>query len=83
MAKLEYSTNSKFNKEASRITFEINDDLTIYEFRINCIRMAAAMGYADGSIKSAFGNNYTDDIETEFNDFIASIVSGSDIPTLV
>lgn len=41
--------------EPSKIEFEF-DSPNIDEFKINCIRMAFALGYHPTSIESAFGN---------------------------
>lgn len=59
MAKLIYklteSASLQYYKEANEITFDIDDGLTIDEFKIVCMRMAAAMGYSPKSITSSFG----------------------------
>lgn len=62
MAKLIYKVTEpdtlKFSKEANEIVFDIDDGLTIDEFKVVCIRMAAAMGYSGNSIKKSFGEIY-------------------------
>jgi hypothetical protein len=77
MGKLEYSTDSKYNKEAKKISFEFTDDIDIFQFKTICVRMASAMGYTDGSIKSAFGKEYDGDIEKEFKELLDTVLSGS------
>jgi hypothetical protein len=42
-------------REAKEIQFEVPDDMNINEFKVVCIRMAAAMGYHHKSITKAFG----------------------------
>ena len=44
------------NREASKIELEVPDDMDIFEFKIACIRMAAAMGYTESTIEKGFGN---------------------------
>lgn len=77
MGRLEYSTDNKYNKEAKRISFEFNDDIDIFQFKTICVRMASAMGYTDKSIKSAFGKEYSGDIEKEFKELLDTVLSGS------
>jgi hypothetical protein len=77
MAKLEYTADDKYNQEANKITFEFEYGIDIHQFKVICIRMASAMGYVDGSIKSAFGAEYEDKFDEEMNDLIKSVFSGS------
>jgi hypothetical protein len=77
MGRLDYITDNKYNKEAKKISFEFNDDVDIFEFKTICVRMASAMGYADKSIKSAFGKEYNGDIEKEFKELLDAVLSGS------
>jgi hypothetical protein len=59
MAKLIYKLTEpdtlRYSKEANEITFDIDDGLTIDEFKVVCMRLAAAMGYSPNSIKNSFG----------------------------
>lgn len=48
--------NLKFNREATKIEFDVRDDMDINEFKVMCVRMAGAMGYHEKSIKRAFGD---------------------------
>ncbi len=41
-------------KEPQKINFEIGNNLTAFEFRNICVRMAKSLGYADSSVKNAF-----------------------------
>jgi hypothetical protein len=41
--------------EAQRIVFEVQHDLSLEAFKLNCIRMAHALGYDSNSIKKTFG----------------------------
>jgi len=51
------SENSEIqSKEPTRIEFDLNPDLTIYEYLDICRRMAAALGYQSKSIIEAFGH---------------------------
>ena len=42
------------NREAREIEFTVPDDMDINEFKVMCVRMAAAMGYQEKSIKKSF-----------------------------
>lgn len=44
------------NREASNIEFTVADDMDINEFKVMCVRMAAALGYHHNSIERAFGD---------------------------
>jgi hypothetical protein len=58
MAKLIYiADNHDIHREAQEIELTFSDDLDIYEFKIVCQRMAAAMGYHHESIQRGFGSN--------------------------
>jgi hypothetical protein len=67
MARLSYKiTDDEFleaSREASKIEFEIPDDLNIFEYRNICIRLAAAMGYQQSSIKKAFPPTAEDELD--------------------
>ena len=60
MGKLIFSyTDKDFienSREASKIEFDVPDDMDIDEFKIVCIRLASAMGYGNKSIKKSFGD---------------------------
>jgi len=60
MANFTFTINEIENREASKISFDVPNDLDIWEYKRICIRMAGAMGYADESIKKAFDNEYGD-----------------------
>lgn len=77
MAVFEYRVDSLYNKEASKITFEVDDDMDIHQYKVICMRMASAMGYSDKSIKASFGDIYDGDTENEFNELIQMVFSGS------
>lgn len=77
MGRLEYSTDVEFNNEANRISFEFNDGIDAFEFKTICVRMASAMGYADSSIKRAFGSEYDGDVDEEFEELFNMVLSSS------
>jgi hypothetical protein len=77
MAKLEYTNDDIYNREATKISFEIDNDLNIHEFKTICMRMASAMGYTQNTIKSSFGEEYDGDVEKEFLDVIQNLLTGS------
>ncbi len=52
--KLVYERGEK-SKEAQRIEFQIQRDLTIKEFKRTCRRMAHALGYSSTNIEEHFG----------------------------
>lgn len=54
MAKFIFITDEEDNREASKIELQVPNDLSIFEFKNMCIRMAAAMGYNSNSIGKAF-----------------------------
>ena len=43
-------------REASKIEFEVPDDINISEFKVMCVRLASAMGYHENSIKKSLGD---------------------------
>ena len=55
MAKLIFIIDEEENREASKIEFEVPNDMDVWEYKRMCIRMAGAMGYASLSVKKAFG----------------------------
>ena len=42
--------------EPQKIVFEVSPDLSIKDFKLNCIRMAQALGYNHNSIKKEFNH---------------------------
>jgi hypothetical protein len=74
MAILIYKSEEPLNREAKNISFDVPDDMNIFEFKIMCVRMASALGYTDTTIKKAFGDSdYESDADREFKQFIKSI----------
>jgi hypothetical protein len=74
MAILIYKSEEPLNREAKNISFDVPDDMNIFEFKIMCVRMASALGYTDTTIKKAFGDSdYESDVDREFKQFIKSI----------
>lgn len=49
------------NREASKIQFTVPDDMTIWEFKTMCVRLASAIGYTTKSIKTAFGDTHNEE----------------------
>lgn len=60
MANFTFTIDETQNREASKISFDVPNDLDIWEYKRICIRMAGAMGYTDESIKKAFEDEYGD-----------------------
>jgi len=58
MAKFIFIIDEFENREASKIEFEVPNDMDVWEYKRMCIRMASAMGYASLSVKKAFGQEY-------------------------
>lgn len=77
MAKLIFIIDEEENREASKIEFEVPNDMNIWEYKRMCIRMAGAMGYASLSIKKAFGHEYKTEQDTETFLKLKSVYSGS------
>ena len=77
MAKLIFITTEKENREASKIEFEVPNDMDIWEYKRMCMRMAGAMGYTSLSIKKAFGNEYKRESELETTEILRAMYSGS------
>jgi hypothetical protein len=66
-------------REASQIEMIIPDDFDIHEYKVICMRMAAAMGFIESTIKESFGKTlydidkvYDNQLDNEFNDFLKS-----------
>ena len=67
MAKFIFIIDEEENREASKIEFEVPNDMDVWEYKRMCIRMAGAMGYASLSVKKAFGQEYLRNVEEELN----------------
>jgi hypothetical protein len=77
MAKLIFITTESDNREASKIEFEVPNDMDVWEYKRMCIRLAGAMGYASLSVKKAFGHEYKRELDTEIIEKLKSVYSGS------
>ena len=77
MAKLIFIIEEDQNREASKIEFEVPNDMDVWEYKRMCIRMAGAMGYASLSVKKAFGQEYLKNVEEELNTIFENAYSGS------
>jgi len=77
MAKLIFIIEEQENREASKIEFEVPNDMDVWEYKRMCIRMAGAMGYTSLSVKKAFGQEYFRNIEEELNTIFENAYSGS------
>ena len=77
MSKLIFTTNESDNREASKIEFEVPNDMDVWEYKRMCMRMASAMGYTSLSIKKAFGHEYKTEMDSEITQKLKSLYSGS------
>ena len=77
MAKLIFIIEEQENREASKIEFEVPNDMDVWEYKRMCIRMAGAMGYTSLSVKKAFGQEYLKNVEEELNTIFENAYSGS------
>jgi hypothetical protein len=77
MAKFIFIIDEEENREASKIEFEVPNDMDVWEYKRMCIRMAGAMGYTSLSIKKAFGQEYLRNVEEELNQIFQNAYSGS------
>ena len=77
MAKLIFIIEEQENREASKIEFEVPNDMDVWEYKRMCIRMAGAMGYTSLSVKKAFGQEYLRNVEEELNSIFENAYSGS------
>ena len=77
MAKFIFIIEEQENREASKIEFEVPNDMDVWEYKRMCIRMAGAMGYASLSVKKAFGQEYLKNVEEELNQIFQNAYSGS------
>jgi hypothetical protein len=74
MAILSYKSEEPTNREAMNISFDVPDDMNIYEFKIMCVRLASSIGYHQNSINKAFGDTeYETESDREFKQFIKSL----------
>lgn len=82
MGVLSYLNESTNNREAKKINLDVPDDMNIFEFKIMCVRLAASMGYADSSIKKAFGDTtYTPKSSLQFDESLNSIFTELNLTT--
>ena len=77
MAKFIFIIEESDNREASKIEFEVPNDMDVWEYKRMCIRMAGAMGYTSLSVKKAFGQEYLRNVEDELNTIFENAYSGS------
>jgi hypothetical protein len=77
MAKFIFIIEESENREASKIEFEVPNDMDVWEYKRMCIRMAGAMGYASLSVRKAFGKEYLNNVEEELNQIFQNAYSGS------
>jgi hypothetical protein len=77
MAKLIFIIEEELNREASKIEFEVPNDMDVWEYKRMCIRMAGAMGYTSLSVKKAFGIEYKKDLDTEIKQIFENAYTGS------
>ena len=77
MAKLIFIIEEQENREASKIEFEVPNDMDVWEYKRMCIRMAGAMGYASLSVRKAFGIEYKKDLDLEISQIFENAYSGS------
>jgi hypothetical protein len=77
MAKFIFIIEEQENREASKIEFEVPNDMDVWEYKRMCIRMAGAMGYTSLSVKKAFGQEYLRNVEEELNTIFENAYSGS------
>ena len=77
MAKFIFIIEEELNREASKIEFEVPNDMDVWEYKRMCVRMAGAMGYTSLSVKKAFGQEYLRNVEEELNTIFENAYSGS------
>ena len=77
MAKLIFTIDEVDNREASKIEFEVPNDMDVWEYKRMCMRMAGAMGYSSLSLKKAFGQEYLKNVKEELNLILENAYSGS------
>ena len=77
MAKFIFIIDESDNREASKIEFDVPNDMDVWEYKRMCMRMAGAMGYTSLSVKKAFGQEYLRNVEDELNQIFQTAYSGS------
>ena len=77
MAKLIFIIDEEQNREASKIEFEVPNDMDVWEYKRMCMRMAGAMGYTSLSIRKSFGTEYKKDLDNELKELYSNVFSGS------
>jgi hypothetical protein len=77
MAKLIFIIDEEENREASKIEFEVPNDMDVWEYKRMCMRMAGAMGYTSLSIRKSFGIEYKKDLDNELKELYSNVFSGS------
>lgn len=78
MAKMIFNIDRTDYREAFNIELTVPDDMTIYEYKVVCERMASAMGYTNSSIKKAFGeNDYESTEDVQFKKLLKNILSST------
>jgi hypothetical protein len=77
MAKLIFIIDEDQNREASKIEFEVPNDMDVWEYKRMCMRMAGAMGYTSLSVRKAFGIEYKKDLDLELSQIYQTAYSGS------
>ena len=77
MAKFIFIIEESENREASKIEFEVPNDMDVWEYKRMCIRMAGAMGYTSLSVKKAFGIEYKKDLDLELSQMFENAYTGS------
>lgn len=60
MAKFTFNIDADDYREASNIELTVPDDMTIFEYKTICIRMASALGYHSETISKAFVETETE-----------------------
>jgi hypothetical protein len=78
MAILTYTSEEPTNREAMSVSFDMPDDMNIYEFKIMCVRLASSLGYHPNSIKSAFGET---EIRTNLDNELAELINSMNVTT--
>jgi len=77
MAKFIFNIDEVDNREASKIEFQVPNDLDIWEYKRVCMRMAGAMGYTSLSIKKAFGHEYKSEADFKLTQDLRAMYSSS------
>lgn len=73
----------EFNREASEIELTVPDDMNIYEYKVMCVRLASALGYAEKTIQKGFGDLvYGDDNVNDIKDLLDELNIGRNITKL-